>query len=254
MSAFSYEVRTDNIAVLTLDLPGEKVNKLTTPVMDELDSLLEQLAADRNIKALIIRSGKEGNFIAGADIAEIRDITDPALGRKLARKGQAVFQKLEKLPFPTIAAIHGACLGGGLELALACSHRVISNDPKTALGAPEVRIGIMPGFGGTQRLPRLVGLANSLDMVLSGKNVYSRKAKKIGLADEVTFKETLLDVAIGTAKQAVGRPRPKKVRARRPFLIRLLESNPLTRLIIYTKAKKNVIEETRGNYPAPLKA
>lgn len=254
MSAFSYEIQKDGIAVLTFDLPGEKVNKLATPVMNELDSLLDRLAADRNIKALVIRSGKEGNFIAGADIAEIRNITDPALGRELARKGQAVFLKLEKLPFPTVAAIHGACLGGGLELALACSHRVFSSDPKTALGAPEVRIGIMPGFGGTQRLPRLVGIANSLDMVLTGKNVYSRKAKKIGLADEVTFKETLLDIAIRTAKKAVGRPRPNKVRARRPLLIRLLESNPLTRLIIYASAKKNVIEETRGNYPAPLKA
>lgn len=254
MSAFTCEIHKDGIAVLTLDLPGEKVNKLTTPVMNELESVLDRLAADRDIRALVIRSGKEGNFIAGADIAEIRDITDPALGRELAGRGQGVFLKLEKLPFPTVAAIHGACLGGGLELALACSHRVISGDPKTALGLPEVRIGIMPGFGGTQRLPRLVGIANSLDMVLTGKNVYSRKAKKIGLADEVTFRETLLDVAIGTAKKAVGRPRPKKVRARRPLLIRLLESNPLTRMIVYAKAKKSVIEETRGNYPAPLKA
>src|SRR5512134_2691051 len=162
MSAFSYEIGKNGIAVLTLDLPGEKVNKLTTPVMDELNSLLERLAAERDIKALVIRSGKEGNFIAGADIAEIRDITDPAIGRELSRKGQGVFLKLEKLPFPTVAAIHGACLGGGLELALACDHRVITNDPRTVLGQPEVRIGIIPGFGGTQRLPRLVGIVNGL--------------------------------------------------------------------------------------------
>jgi 3-hydroxyacyl-CoA dehydrogenase/enoyl-CoA hydratase/3-hydroxybutyryl-CoA epimerase len=254
MSAFTYEVKKDGIAILTLDLPGEKVNKLSTPVMDELNALLDRLATTGEIKALILRSGKEGNFIAGADIAEIRDITDAKRGEELSRRGQDVFLKLEKLPFPTVAAIHGACLGGGMELALACTHRVVSNDPKTALGLPEVKIGILPGFGGTQRLPRLVGLTNSLDMILTGKNVYSRKAKKIGLADEVTYKETLLAVALGTAKKAMGRPRPKKVRARRPLIIRLLESNSLTRQIIYAKAKKNVLEETRGNYPAPLKA
>jgi 3-hydroxyacyl-CoA dehydrogenase/enoyl-CoA hydratase/3-hydroxybutyryl-CoA epimerase len=254
MSAFFYEIGKDGIAVLTFDLPGEKINKLTVAVMDELDGLIDKLAADRKIKALVLRSGKDGNFIAGADIAEIQTITNPVRGEELSRRGQDILLKWEKLPFPTVAAIHGACLGGGMELALACSLRVISNDQKTALGLPEVRIGIIPGFGGTQRLPRLVGLANSLDMILTGKNVYSKKAKKIGLADEVTYKETLLNVAIGVAKKAIGKPRPKGGRARRPLVIRLLESNPLTRQIIYGKAKKSALEETRANYPAPLKA
>src|SRR3990172_2601872 len=123
MSAFTYEVKKDGIAILTLDLPGEKVNKLSTPVMDELNALLDRLPTTGEIKALILRSGKEGNFIAGADIAEIRDITDAKRGEELSRRGQDVFLKLEKLPFPTVAAIHGACLGGGMELALACTHR-----------------------------------------------------------------------------------------------------------------------------------
>lgn len=254
MPALTYEIRPDGIAVLTFDLPDEKINKLTTPVMDELDGLVDKLAADREIKALVIRSGKDGNFIAGADIAEIRSVTDVRRGEELSTKGQGVFNKLERLPIPTVAAIHGACLGGGLELALACSHRVISNDPKTALGLPEVRIGIIPGFGGTQRLPRLVGLANSLDMILTGKSIYPKKARKMGLADEVTYKESLLSVAVGMAKKSIGKPRPKKIRARRPFIIRLLESNPLTRRIIFAKARKNVLKETLGNYPAPLKA
>jgi len=254
MSVLSLDKRPDGIAILTFDLPGEKVNKLTTPVMDELDRALDQLGAEREIKALVIRSGKDSTFIAGADIAEIRSITDAKQGQALSRRGQEVLAKLERLPFPTVAAIHGACLGGGLEFALACSHRVISNDPKTALGLPEVKIGILPGFGGTQRLPRLVGLANSLDMILTGKSVYPKKAKKIGLADEVTYRETLLPSAIALAGKAAGRPRPTKVRARRPLIIRLLESNPLTRMLIYAKAKKTVIEETRGHYPAPLKA
>ncbi|MBS1128844.1 MAG: fatty-acid oxidation protein subunit alpha, partial [Nitrospirae bacterium] len=121
MSAFSYEIDKAGIAVLTFDLPGEKVNKLTTPAMDELDRLLDELAADQQVKALVVRSGKPAIFIAGADIAEIRAITDATRGEELSRRGQSVMNKLEALPFPTVAAIHGACMGGGLELALACS-------------------------------------------------------------------------------------------------------------------------------------
>jgi 3-hydroxyacyl-CoA dehydrogenase/enoyl-CoA hydratase/3-hydroxybutyryl-CoA epimerase len=124
--------------------------------MSELDLLLDELAVKRDIKAMVVRSGKEGSFIVGADIAEIRDITDASVGEALARRGQAILNKLEALPFPTIAAIHGPCMGGGMELALACSYRVISNDQRTALALPEVKLGILPGFGGTQRLPRLV--------------------------------------------------------------------------------------------------
>jgi len=254
MSAFQYELANNGIAVLTFDLPGEKVNKLTTAVMSELDVLLDEIAGNHAIKALVIRSGKPGIFIAGADIAEIRDIIDATKGEELSRKGQSIMNKLEALPFPTVAAIHGPCLGGGMELALACSHRVISNDPKTALGLPEVKIGILPGFGGTQRLPRLVGLANSLGMILPGKSVHAKKAKKFGLADEVTYKETLLDVAHQVAHQAIGKPRPTGVRARRPLLIKLLESNPLTRALVFRTARKSVQNETRGNYPAPFAA
>lgn len=251
MNAFTLDKRPDGIAILTFDLPGEKVNKLTTPAMEEFDRLLEDLAVDRQIKALVIRSGKPGIFIAGADIAEIRDITGATRGEELSRRGQSVMNKLESLPFPTVAAVHGACMGGGLELALACSHRVVSNDPKTALGLPEVKIGIIPGFGGTQRLPRLVGLTNSLDMILTGKSIYAKKAKKIGLADEVTYPETLLDVAVSTANQAIGKPRPSGIRARRPLFVKILESNPMTRGILFSMAARRVDAETRGNYPAP---
>lgn len=254
MSAFTYELRQDGIAVLTFNLEQEKVNKLTTPVMDELDRLLDELSAKREIRALVIRSGKDGHFIAGADIAEIRTITDSGIGEKLARRGQAIFKKLEDLPFPTVAAIHGPCIGGGLELALACTYRVISNDPRTALAQLEVKIGIIPGFGGTQRLPRLVGVSNALDMILTGKSVYSKKAKKIGLADEVVYKENLDSRAIEFAKEAANKPRPSGVRARRSLLVRLLEGNPITRPLIYGAAKKRILQETRGNYPAPLAA
>ncbi len=254
MSAFTYEVNKDGIAIATFDLPNEKVNKLTIAVMEELDRLLVELAGKKEIKALVFRSGKEGNFIVGADIAEIRNVTEAATGESFARRGQAVFARLEALPVPTVAAIHGPCMGGGLELALACDYRIVSNDQKTALALPEVKLGIIPGFGGTQRLPRLVGLANALDMVLSGKSVYAKKTKKIGLADEVTYKEILLDRAVGMARNAINKPRTKKIRAKRPFAVTLLESNPLTRPLIYRIAEKNVLKETRGNYPAPLAA
>ncbi len=253
MSSFSYEVNKDGIAVLTFDLAGEKVNKLTRGVIDELSGLLDELAAKKEIKALVFRSGKEGNFIVGADIAEIQEVKDRDAAERLARRGQEVLAKIESLPFPAVAAIHGPCMGGGLELALACAYRVISNDPKTALALPEVRLGILPGFGGTQRLPRLVGLTNALDMILTGKSVYPPKARKIGLADEVTFKELLLPRAVALATKATGKPRPRGIRARRPLMIKLLESTPF-RPIVYRAAKKSVLKETHGNYPAPLAA
>ena len=254
MTAFNLETRPDGIAVLTFDLPGEKVNKLTMPVLDELDSLLDDLTARRDVKALVITSGKPDTFIAGADIAEIRDITAPERGSELSRRGQAIMNKIETLPFPTVAAIHGACLGGGLELALACSYRVISSAPRTVLGLPEVRIGIIPGFGGTQRLPRLVGLAQGLEMILTGKSVHPKQAKTTGLADEVTHREKLLEVAAGMARNAMGRQRPAGIRVRRPFPFLLLESNPLGRAFVYAQARKRVLAETRSNYPAPLAA
>jgi 3-hydroxyacyl-CoA dehydrogenase/enoyl-CoA hydratase/3-hydroxybutyryl-CoA epimerase len=251
MSSFRYEINNNGIAILTFDLPGEKVNKLTTTVMDELDRLLNELAANREIRALVFRSGKDNNFIVGADIAEIRNVTSESAGERLARRGQAVFAKLESLPFPTVAAIHGPCMGGGLELALACTYRIVSNDQKTALALPEVKLGIMPGFGGTQRLPRLVGLLNALDMILTGKSVYARKARQIGLADEVTYRELLPERALDTAQKAIGKPRPRSIRARRPLAVKVLESNALLRPIMYRLAQKNILRETHGNYPAP---
>lgn len=254
MSAFNLEVDSNGIALLTFDLLDRKVNVLTSLVMDELDRLLDTITARRDIKALVFVSGKESGFIVGADVAEIRDVTDSSKGEELSKKGQRIFSKIESLPFPTVAAVHGPCMGGGLELALACTYRVISNDKRTVLALPEVKIGIIPGFGGTQRLPRLIGLANSLDMILAGRSIPPRQAKKLGLADEVTYKEILLSRAVATAQKAIGKPRPKKIRARRPFAIRLMESNPFTRLAIYRAAKKNILKETRGNYPAPLAA
>ncbi len=172
-SPLTLELDEDGVAFLTFDRPDSKVNLLTTPVMERLDELLgdlEEHAAANHLRGLVIRSAKKDNFIAGADIEEILGITDPEEGRSKAARGQEVFRRLEALPVPSLAAIDGTCLGGGTELALACSHRIAADRDKTEIGLPEVRLGILPGFGGTVRLPRLIGLQSALDLLLTGKN------------------------------------------------------------------------------------
>jgi 3-hydroxyacyl-CoA dehydrogenase/enoyl-CoA hydratase/3-hydroxybutyryl-CoA epimerase len=146
-------------------------------VLDEME------AQKKEIKGLIIQSGKPDNFIAGADISMITGCQNETDAKDLAEKGQQLFQRIENLPFTTVAAIHGPCLGGGLELALACDYRVCSDDNKTKLGLPEVQLGLLPGSGGTQRLPRLIGLLPSLDIILTGKQLRPKKALKLGVVN-----------------------------------------------------------------------
>src|SRR6185369_5631626 len=159
-------------------------NSLSREVLDELDQLLTRLEGT-TARAVVIRSGKRSGFIAGADINEFAAIntTDEAL--QLIRRGQGLLARIEALPLPTIALIHGFCLGGGLELALACRYRIASDDPATRLGFPEILLGIHPGFGGTFRSIRLVGPLAALEMMLTGRTLAARQAKKIGLVDYV---------------------------------------------------------------------
>ena len=179
-----FTLRVDEgIGWLLFDYPGEKVNKLSAVALEELSSCLFTAKTDSDIRVLVIYSAKQDIFIAGADISEIKDITTADDGYKKARYGQAIFDALAAFPVPTIAAIDGAALGGGLELALACRFRIVSDNPKTQLGLPEVNLGIIPGFGGTQRLPRLIGVQAALPMIMTGKAVDGRKAEKLGLAD-----------------------------------------------------------------------
>ena len=189
----------------------------------------------------------------GADIAELRKISDTETGERLARRGQIVMNKLEALPFPTVAAIHGPCMGGGLELALACAYRVISNDQKTALALPEVKLGIIPGFGApggaapdwSHECPRH---DSDRKIHLLQKGTADRPGRRSH------FKEILLSRAFVMAKNAIGKPRPTNVRAKRSMVIKLIECSPLTRSVIYARAKKKVLKETHGNYPAPRAA
>ncbi|GBE14135.1 fatty acid oxidation complex subunit alpha [bacterium BMS3Abin14] len=245
MAAFTLKI-TDGIAVITFNLPKEKVNILSPKVMAELEKVLAKIE-DRpeKVKGAVIRSGKEGNFIAGADLSLIEEITDPAEGARLAAEGQRVLERIEALPFPVVAAIDGACLGGGLELALACRFRVASDSPKTALGLPETQLGIIPGFGGTQRLPRLVGLPEALKIILSGSRVYPGKARHIGLVDDVVPREHLMDAARRLIR--VGKRRREKSKGR---IKRFFQRTPVARRIIFERARKSVIERTGGHYPA----
>jgi len=244
------------IATLIIDLAGEKVNKLSTAVMEELNDVIAGLEKNREIRGLIITSGKKDIFIAGADISEIEDITDPDQGRKLAARGQEIFGRIELLPFPVVAAIHGPALGGGLELALACHYRVATDHPRTVLGLPEVKLGIHPGFGGTQRLPRLIGLKNSLDIILTGKNIYPKKALKMGLLDAVAPAEYLLEQSLEILKKQGGHgyKRPKGLRKKLSAQDRLLESSSYGRNLIFKKAEESILEKTGGHYPATSKA
>jgi 3-hydroxyacyl-CoA dehydrogenase/enoyl-CoA hydratase/3-hydroxybutyryl-CoA epimerase len=255
--AFRLEVE-ENIGILIFEMPNEKVNILSTPVMHELDRCLDELKGRADLQVLLFLSGKEGNFIAGAKIEEIESITDPKDGADKAAMGQAVFSKIAALPFPVIAVIDGACLGGGLELALACHYRLARDSEKTRLGLPEVRLGIIPGFGGTQRLPRLIGIQRALDFILTGKTVDAVRAYKSGIVDRVIAKEfphhRLRRIGLQFAQEIQNPETRKKIEARRhranPQTL-LFEKNPLGRKVLFDQAKRRTLAETKGHYPAP---
>jgi len=238
------------IGTLTFDLPGEKVNKFTFDAMDELEKVLDDLP---DLKALVIRSGKKGNFIAGADLTKFEEILQSRDKLKeVLEQGHRVFNKLGSFSFPTIAVINGACLGGGMELALACSYRVVTDNSKTQLGLPEVSLGIMPGWGGTVRMPRRVGLQQALKLILTGKPVDGKKAYKIGLADFIlpeAFLEEKLPEAIEKCIAGKGHRGAKK-----GAMTWLLEGNPLGRSLVFSQAKKGVLKKTKGQYPSPIAA
>jgi len=254
--AFRFEVE-DNLGILTLDTSNEKVNILSTPVMQELNKFLDELNSRTDLKALILLSGKEGNFIAGARIEEIENITDPKDGAEKAAMGQAVFGKIAALPFPTIAVIDGACVGGGLELVLACDYRLARDSEKTRIGLPEIRLGIIPGFGGTQRLPRLIGIQRALDFILTGKLVDAQRAYRAGVVDRVIPKEfpmqQLRRLGVGFAQEIQSSAAREKIVARRnranPQTL-LLEKNIFGRKVLFDQARRRTLAETKGHYPA----
>ncbi len=253
MSAFALEIRDDGLGVLTFDLQGEKVNKFSREVFAELSEILVRFSREPRLRGLLVRSGKPDIFIAGADLKEFKGIGSEE-ARAGVERGQALFEQLARLPFPTVAAINGVCLGGGTELALACDYRLMSDAPKARIGLPEVRLGIFPAWGGCTRLPRLVGLQAALDLILTGKQIDARRARKIGLVDEAVpapiFEEFAGRFAAGKLKSA----KPRGRRRPRDLTAFALEGNPLGRRLVFAKARETVLKQTGGHYPAPLEA
>ena len=243
---FSLEIREDKIGVLTMDVPGETMNTLRAEFADEISDLMKEISSNSDLQGLVLISGKKDSFVAGADVTMIDACETAADAEKLSLEGHRVMGELEALNIPVVAAIHGPCLGGGLELALACHIRVCTESTKTVLGVPEVMLGLLPGSGGTQRLPRLIGVAKSLDLMLTGKQVRGKQALKMGLVDEVVPETVLLEVAVKLAKKGKFQRKLK-----RDLTSKLLETNKLGRNIMFDQAKKQTLAKTRGNYPAP---
>lgn len=255
--AFRLET-VDDVGMLIIDTPGERVNILSSPVMQELATRLDELHGRRDLKSLIIISGKEGNFIAGAKISEIENLRDPREAAQKAALGQAVFDKIAALPMTTIVVISGACVGGGIELSLASDFRIAHDTDKTRIGLPEVRLGIIPGFGGTQRLPRLIGIQRSLEYILTGKTVDAKRAYRSGIIDRVIPAEFSFDMlrSIGHAFAVEARSPElrRKIETRRQRANAqslLLEKNFIGRKVLFEQARKQTRGETKGHYPAP---
>ncbi len=244
----------DGIKILELDLEGEKVNKLSKEVLIRLSEIFSDLEKSKTTKALVILSKKPKIFIAGADIEEIKALKTPDACSTAAAQGQMIVSMPEDLPFPVIAAINGACLGGGCELSLACDYRIASDDPSTKIGLPETQLGIIPGFGGCVRLPRVIGIQAALDIILAGKSVPAKKAYKLGLVDECVPATALEEYAISYAKKIVesgGKKRRKKFQPK-GVMAKMMEG-PL-KSVVFSQAKKMLLKQTRGHYPAPEKA
>jgi 3-hydroxyacyl-CoA dehydrogenase / enoyl-CoA hydratase / 3-hydroxybutyryl-CoA epimerase len=243
----------DGIAVVRLDQPGKPVNVLSVAMVDAMRDTIERLEArEGGARAAIILSAKPGVWIAGADIEDFTTLETAADGERLSRTAHDLLGRIERLPIPVVAAIDGVALGGGLELALACTYRIATDSPKTKLGVPEVQLGILPGAGGTQRLPRLVGVRAALDLMLTGKQLDARRAKKIGLIDEVVPAPVLKRVARRIAEElAAGQRKPTAGRPKGSP--QWVETLPGMRQIIFRKAREEVMGKTKGLYPAPLR-
>lgn len=246
-------VPQNDIAVVEFDLPGEKVNKLSSPVMKRLQEVLQELGRS-SYKAVIFKSNKPKIFIAGADIEEIRGITDRNQALELVKGGQDIINMVEDLPMPTIASVHGACMGGGTEFILACDYRIASDDSSTKIGLPETQLGILPGFGGTQRLPRVIGLQAALDIILAGKAVNSKKALKSGLVDKVVHPNLLQEQTEKWAKEIIANGSKKRRKKFEPKGAVNVILEGVAKGVVFKKAKEGVMKATKGHYPAPLKA
>ena len=243
-----------NLVELVLDPPHRSLAVFDVPLLADLDAALDSLEHDGLVRGLVITGRSTKQFAAGADIDALAELTDPALLARMLHLGQQVFERVARLSrerngFVSVAAIGGAAPGGACELALACDFIVLANSKETKIGLPETQLGILPGWGGCQRLPRKIGVPAALEAILSGKLYSPREALKLGIADRTTNPEDLLRVARGVA---LGR---EKLARRERLLARVaVDRNPLATRFIANQARKTVLAKTRGFYPAPLEA
>lgn len=241
-----------DVALIELDLVGEKVNKLSSPVMFRLQEVIKEIAAGP-FKAAVLISRKPSIFIAGADIEEIKAMKKAEDYRVAVGKAHEIFNFIEDMKFPVIAAINGACMGGGCELALACDYRIATDEPSTKIGLPEVKLGIIPGFGGCVRLPRTIGYQAALDIIVQGKAVDSRKAEKLGLVDRVVPQAILEEKALEMARDVATKGKRVKRFQPKGAMGTVMELAP-ARSFVIGKWKEGTRKQTGGHYPAPLKA
>jgi 3-hydroxyacyl-CoA dehydrogenase/enoyl-CoA hydratase/3-hydroxybutyryl-CoA epimerase len=243
----------DGVAVIRLNQPGKPVNVINRELLEAMTGIAARLeAGEGGARAAVIVSEKKGTWIAGADIEQFKDFRTPADGEAASRAGHELLGRLERLKIPVVAAIDGVALGGGLEVALACAYRVATDSPKTRLGLPEVQLGILPGAGGTQRLPRLIGVRAALDLMLTGKQLDGRRARAAGIVDEVVPAPVLLPVAKRIALEiADGKRAPRA--ATKTGSPQAIERLPGMLGVIFRKAREGVMSKTHGLYPAPLR-
>ena len=247
-SAFTLTKQDNGIALVAIDVPDETMNVLKDTFGPQINALLDEIEHDNDITGVVIYSGKDNSFVAGADVSMLEACTSAQQGADIGKGGQDIFNRIENLTKPVIAAIHGPALGGGLELALACHGRVCSDDAKTQVGLPEVQLGLLPGSGGTQRLPRLISVQKALTMMLTGAAQRPKQALKAGIVDAVVPRAILLQEAQNMALAGKPKIRPTKLN----LVAKLLENTALGRKVLFSQARKQTLRKTQGNYPAPL--
>ena len=258
-AGLSVELGDDGVALVEFDQPAVHHNRFTPELLERLDVVLDELklrCGEGSVRGVVFTSAKKDSFIVGVDVAAIASVPSEAAAIAATRRGQEIFQKIADLPVVTVAAINGTCLGGATEMALACTFRVVADNPAVDIGLPEVNLGFFPGFGGSQRLPRMISLERALPMILAGKAVTATRARKIGLVDAVVPAGLLLAEARRFALSSRRRRRsaPEDRSLGRRLRRWLLEGHPLGRTMIFRQARKNVLSRVGEHYPAPLEA
>jgi 3-hydroxyacyl-CoA dehydrogenase/enoyl-CoA hydratase/3-hydroxybutyryl-CoA epimerase len=256
MSIFRVERQVNGVAHLVMDDPARKVNVIGEAAIADLERAVTVIESDPELRGVVLMSGKPGTFVAGADVNAIAAVTQREEVHALVRRVHSVFGRIAALACPTVAAIDGVCLGGGTELALACDSRIATEEERTQIGLPETMLGIIPGFGGTTRLPRLVGLSTALDLILTGRNVDARRAERIGLIARAVPAAWLIEHAhrrLAELERKPAKRRRDRFRAR-GFASWFMDVSSVGRGMVLSKARTLTKKRTAGHYPAPLAA